>query len=134
MQIRGEFAYGTGPVRHFVFLPGGHLREGSVVSVGDEQRVEPESLVPRFPVDDAPLDDPFEKVLFAVQEQRYHRAEPCPAVGLPFEVFQQQPVVGREVVPVGGVACRVYARGPAQRFDFEPVSSAKQSIPVRSCR
>ncbi len=120
MQIRGEFAYGTGPVRHFVFLPGGHLREGSVVSVGDEQRVEPESLVPRFPVDDAPLDDPFEKVLFAVQEQRYHRAEPCPAVGLPFEVFQQQPVVGREVVPVGGVACRVYARGPAQRFDFEP--------------
>lgn len=49
-----------------------------------------------------------------------HRAEPCPAVGLPFEVFQQQPVVGREVVPVGGVACRVYARGSAQRFDFEP--------------
>ena len=37
MQIRGEFAYGTGPVRHFVFLPGGHLREGSVEPHMSEQ-------------------------------------------------------------------------------------------------
>ena len=68
MQIRGEFAYGAGAVRHLVFLLGGHLREGAVIAVGNEQRVEPESPVPCFSVDDAPFDDPFEKVLFAVQE------------------------------------------------------------------
>ena len=37
-----------------------------------------------------------------------------------FEVFQQQAIIGREVVAVGGVTGRVHARGAAQRLDLQP--------------
>ena len=61
--------YGAGAVRNLVFLFGGHLGEGLVVSVGYEQRIVPEAFVPLFAVDDAPFDHTFEKVFFAVEDQ-----------------------------------------------------------------
>lgn len=57
-----------------------------------------------------PLDDPFEEVLLAVEDQRDDRAEAGPAVADALQVAEQEFVVGGEVVPVGGVAGRVYAR------------------------
>lgn len=132
MQIVGEFPHGAGPMRDGVFLFGGHLGEGAVVAVGDEERVETEALVAGFVIEDAPLDDPLEEVLLAVEDQRDDRAEAGPAVGDPLEVLQQQAVVGRKVVAVGGVAGRVYARAPPSAATSSPVSSAKQLRPVRS--
>ena len=68
---------------------------------------------------DAPFDHTFEKVFFAVEDQRNDRSELRPAVGRSFEVFQQQAVVGREIVSVGGVTGRMHARSAAQRLHFE---------------
>ena len=119
MEEFGQLAYGAGAVRNGVFLFGGHLGEGFRVAVGHEQRVVAESLVSGLAVDDLPFDDAFEQVLLAAEKQRNDRPEPCAAVFGSFEVPEQQTVVGREVVAVGGVTGRMYARGAAERFDFE---------------
>ena len=103
MEVSREFAHGAGAVRNGVFLFGRHLGEGLRVAVGNEQRVVTEALVPGLTVDDAPFDDAFEQVLLAALKQRNDRPEPCAAVFGSFEVFQQQAVVGREVMAVGGL-------------------------------
>ena len=69
---------------------------------------------------DASLDYPFEEVFLTVEDQCNDCAEAGPAVPDALEILQQQAVVGRKVVSVGGVAGRVHAGGPAQRLDFEP--------------
>ena len=69
MEVSREFAHGAGAVRNGVFLFGRHLGEGLRVAVGNEQRVVAEALVPGLTVDDAPFDDTFEKVFFAVEDQ-----------------------------------------------------------------
>ena len=135
MEVSREFAHGAGAVRNGVFLFGRHLGEGLRVAVGNEQRVVAEALVPGLTVDDAPFDDAFEQVLLAAQKQRNDRPEPCAAVFGAFEVFQQQAVVGREVMAVGGVTGRMYARGAAERLDFESrvVGEAVESRAAKRC-
>lgn len=99
MQIGREFAYGAGAVRNLVFLFGGHLGEGLVVSVGYEQRIVPETFVPLFAVDDAPFDHTFEKMFFAVEDQRNDRSELRPAVGRSFEVFSSRRLLAAKSCP-----------------------------------
>ena len=115
MQIVGEFPHGAGAVRDGVFLLGGHLREGAVVAVGHEQRVESEPFVSGFAVDDASFDDSFEEALLAAEDQRNDRAETCPAVR---NALQAEWTPG----------------APPSASTSRPVSSAKQSHPVRSWR
>ena len=74
-------------MRNGVLFVGGHLGERLRIAVGDEQRVVAEPLVPGLAVDDPPLDDAFEKVLLAAENQRDDRAETRPAVLCAFEVF-----------------------------------------------
>lgn len=99
MQIVGEFPHGAGPVRDGVFLFGGHLGEGAVVAVGDEERVETEALVAGFVIEDAPLDDPLEEVLLAVEDQRDDRAEAGPAVGDPSRFFSSRRLLAAKSWP-----------------------------------
>ena len=75
MQVVGQFSDCTGAVRDGILLLGGHLGEGAVVAVGDEERVVAESLAPLLAVDDAPFDDSLEEVLLAAQQQRDDRAD-----------------------------------------------------------
>ena len=53
-------------------------------------------------------------------DECYGGAEAGAAVLLAGEAFEQQAFVGRIVVAVRGVACRVYAGFAAQGLHFEP--------------
>ena len=85
---------------------------------------------------DASLDYPFEEVFLTVEDQCNDCAEAGPAVPDALEILQQQAVVGRKVVSVGGVAGRVDAGGAAQRGSTSSPGVVGEAVlsPVRSWR
>ena len=97
-------------MRESVFLCRVHFCVGLGTPFGNEERVVAEAFGARSALGDVPLDDPFEEVLLAVEDQRDDRAEAGPAVADALQVAEQEFVVGGEVVPVGGLAGRVHTR------------------------
>lgn len=134
LQELCELAYGPPAVRYGVLLVGRHLGERAVEPVGYEEGVVTEALATRFVVGDMPLDNPFEQILAAFEQQRDNGAETCAAVGRTLQVFQQQAVVGCKIVAVGGIAGRVYARGAAKGLDLKSGIVGEAVAAVRSCR
>ena len=108
-----------GPGARERFLCRVHFCVGLGTPFRNEERVVAEAFGARSALGDVPLDDPFEEVLLAVEDQRDDRAEAGPAGADALQVAEQEFVVGGEVVTVGGIAGRVYARRTAQCFDFE---------------
>ena len=67
-------------MRKSVFLGRGHFCVGLGTPFGNEERVVAEAFGTGGALGDVSIDDSFEKMLLAVENQRDHGAEPGPAV------------------------------------------------------
>ena len=81
-------------MRESVFLCRVHFCVGLGTPFGNEERVVAKAFGARSALGDVPLDDPFEEVLLAVEDQRDDRAEAGPAVADALQVAEQEFVVG----------------------------------------
>ena len=102
-----------------VFQSGGHLRESLRVTVGYEDRVVSETLPATGRLRNGSVHNPFEGIFLSVEYQCDDCPETGAAVGNPFEVVQQKPHVGFEVMAFRSVTRGVYARRTAQRRNFQ---------------
>ena len=85
-------------MRDGVLLLGRHLGKGASFALGNKHRVVTEALRARHMVDDCTLDNALKEILLTAQNQRNNRTETRLAVALALEVFEEQGVIGVEVV------------------------------------
>ena len=115
----------------FVLQRVAHFSKSLRVAVGDKDGIIAEARRTTARLDDLAVDDAFEEMFLAVQDEGKDRAETGTAVLYPFQVLEQLAHIGLRIVCIARITCRIDSRRTVQGFYLQAGIVGKAILVIR---